>query len=292
MDMDKPQVGGEEWILEVNVQNFRTEVIERSTTVPVVVDFWATWCGPCKELGPRLERAARDGAGRFLLAKVDVDANPELAQAFQVQGIPTVLAVQGGRVVDGFSGALPPEELERWLATVAPPLGPSPLEQARELAAEDRRGEAIAFLRMHLRDRTDDQPARIELASLLVDEGKAEDARTLWDELDAAARESDAGKALETKLQYTDNAGDLKELESQVEADPEDPGARIALGKALVAAQRYEDGLVQLLEAVELDSGYEDGAARKAMLEVFEILGPEDPVGNDFRFKLSLLLFS
>jgi putative thioredoxin len=284
------------WILDVGVNNFREEVIERSSKTPVVVDFWAEWCEPCKELSPALESAARDGNGRFVLAKVDVDQAPELAQAFQVQGIPTVLAVVDGRVVDGFSGALPPAELQRFLDKVAPPLGPTPIEEARLLTADGRTTEAIGVLRAHLAGSTDDHPVRIELASLLVDDDQLAEAELEWAALDDAARASDAGKALQTKLRYAANAGDLAPLQAAVDADPDDAEARIALGKALAAAQRYEDGLEHLLHAVDLDPEADEKrkgeGARQAMLEVFEILGPEDPVANDFRFRLSLLLFS
>ena len=280
------------WIVDVNAQNFRSEVIERSLKTPVVVDFWAAWCGPCKELGPALEAAAREGNGRFILAKVDVDKSPELAQAFQVQGIPTVLAVVDGRVVDGFSGALPPAELKRFLETVIPPAGPTALEEARLLVADGRRPEAIEVLRAHLRTEPDDHPARIELASLLIDDGKLADAKKVWERVDEAARETPAGKALDTKLRYAENAGDLAALQQAADAAPEDPAARIKLGKALAAAQRYEDGLSQLLAAVELDPEHEKGAARKAMLEIFEMLGPDHPLSNDYRYRLSLLLFS
>jgi putative thioredoxin len=280
------------WIVDVNTANFRAEIIDRSMKTPVVVDFWAEWCGPCKQLGPALEAAARDGNGRFILAKVDVDRAPELAQAFQVQGIPTVLAIFDGRVVDGFSGALPPEELKRFLDKVAPPLGPTPIEEARLLAADGRLDEALGVLREHLVAREADQDARLELASLLIDDGKLAEAEVEWAAVDEKARASDAGKALATKLRYAANAGDLAPLEAAVAAAPDDPAARIALGQALAAAQRYADGLEQLLEAVELDPAYEKGAARKAMLEIFDILGPEDPVADDFRFRLSLLLFS
>jgi putative thioredoxin len=280
------------WIVDVNAQNFRQEVIERSLKTPVVVDFWAAWCGPCKELGPLLEAAAREGNGSFILAKVDVDKNPELAQAFQVQGIPTVLAVVDGRVVDGFSGALPPAELKRFLELVVPPAGPTPLEEARLLVADGHRAEAIEVLRGHLRSEPEDQPVRIELASILIDEGKLADAKKLWERVDEAARETDAGKALATKLRYAENAGDLAALQAAADAAPEDPAARIKLGKALAAAQRYEDGLAQLLAAVELDPEFEKGAARKAMLEVFDMLGADHPLSNDYRYRLSLLLFS
>jgi putative thioredoxin len=198
--------------------------------------------------------------------------------------------------VDGFSGALPPAELKQFLDRVAPPLGPTPIEEARLLAADGRTGEALAVLREHLAQRADDHAARIELASLLVDDGQLAEAEIAWAELDADARASDAGKALQTKLRYAANAGDLEPLEAAVAANPDDADARIALGKALAAAQRYADGLEHLLHAVELDPEADarraDGGARKAMLEIFEILGPEDPIADDFRFRLSLLLFS
>ncbi len=283
----------DEWIIDVTAANFRTEVIERSLKTPVVVDFWAEWCGPCKTLGPLLEKHAREGKGRFVLAKVDVDRNPELAQAFQVQGIPSVLGLRDGKMVDGFQGALPEAELKQFLDRIAPgPAGGGELERARELAAAGDHEQAISVLRAHLRENAGDAEARIELASILIDAGKPVDARKVFDKLDEKALETDAGKALKTKLAYAETAGDLEELAAAVEAAPEDPGKRIEYGKALVAAQRHADGLEQLLEAVELDPKFDGEAARKAMVEVFEMLGPEDEVANDFRYRLSLLLFS
>ena len=282
------------WIVDVDARNFRAEVIERSSSVPVVVDFWAEWCGPCKELGPALEKAAKEGDGRFVLAKVDVDRNPELAQAFQVQGIPTVIGLAGGKVVDGFQGALPPAELAAFLDRLAP-ARTSVADQAREMAAAGQAEEAMELLRAHLRENGTDAAARIVLAELLIDAGKLVDAKKVAGKLDEPDWESDAGRALRARLglaEEAEDAGDIASLEAEVAGDPEDPDKRIALGKALVAAGRHEAGLGHLLEAFELDPKHGQGAARKAMVEVFEMLGPEDPVANDFRYRLSLLLFS
>ncbi|MCZ6597993.1 MAG: tetratricopeptide repeat protein [Planctomycetota bacterium] len=280
------------WIRDVDAKSFREEVVERSKTVPVVVDFWAEWCGPCKTLTPQLEKHAREGNGRFLLAKVDIDKNAEIAQAFQVQAVPTVIGLRGGKMVDGFQGALPEKELAAFLDNLAPGKGPREVERAQELAAGGDREEAIKILRAWLRENTGDVQARIMLASILVDDGKPIDAKKVSQKLDEEALATDEGKALKAKLEYAEDAGDVDALRSEVESDPNDPKRRIDLGKALVAEQRHEEGLEQLLEAVEIDPKYDGDAARKAMLNVFDMLGPENELAASYRYKLSLVLFS
>jgi len=281
------------WIVDVDVQNFEREVVLRSKEVPVVVDFWATWCEPCRVLGPKLEERARKGNGRFVLAKVDVDANPELAQAFRVQGIPAVLALVDGRLVDGFQGALPDAELDRFLDDVAPG-GPkqSVAETARELAQAGDADAAIGLLREHLRGQPGDAEARVALAGILVQAGKTAEAKLVLAKLSETDAERDDAKALLAQIELEQGAGDVTALRADAEARPDDPAARLALGKALVAKRDYEAGLEEMLAALRLDPTFDDGAARKAMLEVFEILGIEDPVANRFRFQLSLELFS
>jgi putative thioredoxin len=284
------------WIVDVDARNFEKEVIERSLSMPVVVDFWAEWCEPCKTLGPLLEKRATDGAGRFLLAKVDIDRNPQLAQAFRVQGIPAVLAVAKGQLVDGFEGALPEPEIDAFLDRIAPGQGGARasgvLAEARALADAGDGDGAVELLRGHLRAQTDDSAARSLLVELLVEAGKLDDARRVFDKLPAEARDSDSGKALAARLSLAKDAGDVGELRAAVEAAPGDAAARLALGRAHVAAQAYEEGLEQLLEAIRLDPQGSGAEARAAMLEVFDVLGLEDPVANDYRFKLSLELFA
>ncbi len=282
------------WIIDVDVRNFAAEVVERSRTVPVVVDFWATWCGPCKALGPVLERFANEGKGSFVLAKVDTDANPELAQAFQIQGIPTVVAIVGGRPVDGFSGNLPAAEVKAFLERIAPgaatPPEPPALSEAKALAAEGRVGDAIELLRGFLRTEPDHADARTELARMLVDAGRAPEARKVFDKLSEQARATDAARAVEAALAMAEQAGDVAELEAAVSANQDDHGARIGLGRSLIASGRREEGLEHLLEVVKRDRGFEDDAARKAMIEVFEMLGDEDPLTLEFRQRLQMLL--
>lgn len=287
-----------DWIIDVDAKDFEQEVIERSRSIPVLVDFWAPWCGPCKELGPLLEKKAVAGAGRFLLARVDVDKNQELSQIFRIESIPAVLALVDGRLADGFQGALPEAEIDAFLDRVAPGKARSDLddvlERTRGLADAGQADEAIAQLRNHLREKPDQAPARLLLAELLLDAERAPEAEKVFAKLSEEARTSAGGRALRVRLDFAGDAGNLEQLAAAVAAAPEDIEARLVLGKAFVAAQKYEQGLEELLEAVRLDpetkgSGAE---AKRAMLEVFEVLGLEDPVANDYRFKLSLELFA
>ncbi len=249
------------WIADVTAETFQADVVDRSQTTPVVVDFWADWCGPCKTLGPLLEKLAVDENGRFFLAKIDVDANPELAQMFQVQGIPMVIAIVGGKPVDAFTGAQSASYLQDFLDRIAP--GGSRAE-------------------------SDD---RIVVAGEKIDQGDLEGAKELALELRNEGVESPELDALELRIGLTENAGDVDALRKRVEENPHDIAARVELGRALFASGAHEAGLDELLDAVQSDPDFEDGAARKAMLEVFEVLGGESPLVLDFRRRLQMVLF-
>jgi len=287
----------EEWIIDVDARTFEKTILERSLSVPVVVDFWATWCGPCKTLGPELEKRARAGKGRFLLAKVDIDRNAELAQAFRVQSVPTVLAILQGRLIDGFQGAIPPAELDQFLDRIAPAGPPRTrhdalVERARAIAEDGQLEQAIGLLRELLRDAPEHLDARLSLVELLLDAKKAREARLVLEKATDATAAPERVKALRTRIEFAEAAGDVSQLEEHVRSAPGDLAARIELGKAYVAAKEHARGLDQLLEVVRRDSGELRDQAKKAMLEVFAILGLEDKVANEYRFKLSLELFS
>jgi|SoiMethySBSTD1v2_1073268.scaffolds.fasta_scaffold20302_3 putative thioredoxin len=286
---------GDPWIVDVDGRNFEQVILERSATVPVVVDFWATWCGPCKTLGPELERRAREGKGRFLLAKVDIDRSPELAGAFRVQAVPTVLAVVQGRLVDGFQGALPPAEIDEFLGRIAPLPAASRadqrVERALEIARSGQPDQGIGLLREILREHPDHLGARLGLVELLLDARRPREARLALEKAAGAGAEERI-KALQTRLEFAEKAGNLDELEDKVRQAPDDLAARIALGKSLIAAGEHARGLEQLLEVVRSATGETRDQAKKAMLETFEILGLQDKIANEYRFKLSLELFS
>lgn len=291
-----PAEAHESWIVEADARNFEREIIQRSLTTPVLVDFWATWCGPCKTLGPELEKRAREGRGRFVLAKVDIDRNPELAQVFRVQAVPTVLAIVQGRLVDGFQGALPPAEIDEFLARVAPgEAAPSRtdlrIERALLLAEDGDLEQATGLLRELLRDEPEHRGARFGLIDVLVRAKKGSEARMLLAELPDEGPDAERKRALLAELDFADAAGDRSEFEAALAANPADHAARIRLARALIAAKDHAAGLEHLLTVVREDSGLERTEAKKVMLEVFAMLGLEDKLANEYRFKLSLELF-
>lgn len=287
-------------ILDVNVQNFERDVLERSRETAVLLDFWATWCGPCKTLGPILEKVAADYVGSVVLAKVDLDQNPELAQVFQIQSVPTVLLIQNGQPVDGFMGALPEMEVRAFLDKHVQAGGASPGEAtedaaatARALEENDDRGGAIQYLCRALAEGDPSLDARVLLARMLLDEGQTEEATEVFESIPEAELEGHGeASAVRKRMTMLQEAGDVDELFAAVAKDPENIDLRLKLGRSLVALQRYEEGLEAMYSAAKQDLGHDDGAPRKAMIEVFELLGQEHPLTLEFQQCLSILICS
>jgi putative thioredoxin len=278
-------------ILDVTVETFQKEVVERSRQAPVLIDFWAPWCGPCKTLGPMLEKLAREFAGSFTLAKIDIDRNQELAEVFQIQSVPTVLLLKDGRLADGFAGALPEAQIRKFLELHLGLKKADPVQEATKLEAEGKRAEALALLAKHLSAAPNDAKARLMAARLCAAEGQLDEARAHFEQVQGELRESDEAKALAAQLEAaSQSAGAASQLEAAVAANPSDVAARLAYGKALVAASKHAEGLEQMLEAAKLDLAYDDGAPRKSMIEVFNLLGWSDPLVLDYQRRLSMLL--
>jgi putative thioredoxin len=277
-------------VIDVDVTNFQTDVVERSRKTPVLLDLWATWCGPCKTLGPILEKLAREMKGRFVLAKVDIDRNPEIADALQVQSVPTVMLLKDGRIADGFTGALPEAQIRKFLDVHLGAPAPDAFAQAQTLEAQGKRAEAAAALQKHLQAKPEHGEARLMLARLLVAEGRAEEARKVFAKLSGELAQSPEALALAAQFEAAQKPSESARFAQDVERAPKDVAARIALGKTLVAEQRYDDGLEQLLTAAKLDLKFEDGAPRKALIEVFNLLGQSDPRVLEYQRRLSMLL--
>ena len=286
-------------MLNTTGQTFKSDVISASHEVPVLVDFWAPWCGPCRALGPMLERLEQDGAGRFRLVKINSDENPELSAQFNVRSIPYVVAFVDGRPVDSFVGVLPESQLRAFIERVAP--NPSEIERRKAAAlaeAGDRAG-ALASVRAALALDSANDDARLDLAQLLL-EGEATpsaeaiaDAGAALAKVAALTRQTARFRALQTRVDSLLHAARLptaEELQSRVVTQPADLRARADLAKLLVAQGRYEEALDQLLEIVTRDRAFDDDYARKAMLAVFELMADRPVVVSDYRRRLAAAL--
>jgi len=282
-----------QWVFDVAEADFEAAVIERSKQVPIVVDFWAPWCGPCRTLGPLLERLTNEHEGAFLLAKVNIDETPNLAAAVGVQSIPMVLGLRDGRVVAEFVGAVPEPNVREFVARVLPSESEKEAQRGLDLLAGGRTEDAEhAFqeaLRLDprcdkalvglikLRTVQEDDEGALELAERITP-GTSE--RQEADHLAAAIRVRQAGTV--------DDSG----LRARIENDAGDLEARFELAQVLAAKGQYESALQQYLEIVRRDREFRDEAARKAMLDVFELLGSGDALVERYRSELAKVLFS
>ena len=277
---------------DVSIEEFEAKVIEPSSQVPVVIDFWAPWCEPCKTLKPMLEKLAEEYAGRFLLAKVDSDQNPELAQHFGVRSIPSVKVLFQGQLVDEFNGALPEGQIRAFLDRIAlPAAGGNPREEAAALVAEGRLDEALARLSEASRERPDDEALRLDAIDVLLQLGRNDEAGQLL--ASEFTLETERANALRARLALAAGAADTGELESRLAADPADHATRLELARAYAGQNRFREALENALEVVIRDRFFDEGAGRKALLQIFEALaGSEqyDDLVREFRRKLSAAL--
>jgi putative thioredoxin len=256
----------ERFVFDVTAANFQADVLDRSRTTPVLLDFWAEWCGPCKELGPLLEALAEEYGGGFVLGKVDTEAQPDLAQAFQVQGIPFCVLMDGGKPVDAFTGALRDTEVRRFLQRNAIPIKAAVAEPTVAAVAVDpqspvaRFGRALEFAR-----RGDAASARRELDTFPDDD-------VLFERV---GRLGDALAFLETALPATAPG----------------PGAILLRARELLVAGEIESAMEQILESVAVDKAFAGGLARKGMLLCFQLFGEDEELVDDYRRRLATLLY-
>jgi putative thioredoxin len=281
------------WVVEITPANFQDQLVERSRERPVVVDFWAPWCGPCRALGPVLERLAAEMDGRFLLAKVNTDDHPQLAQAFRVEGIPAVFAVRDGKLIDHFTGALPEDELRRFLDGITGTATPDPLAAALELEGRDPAAAKSAYREL-LKTNPDDPAVRVGLARvLLVAPGNEAEAAGLLAPVDSGELATEAERLRTViKLREAPHAdADLAAATAAVTANPEDAEAKLGLGRVLAARGDYPQALATLLVAAELDRALGRGPVRELMVDVFTIIGTRSPEADEYRDKLRNVLY-
>jgi len=300
-----PANGAAGLIKDGSTESFMADVIEASSQAAIVVDFWAPWCGPCKQLGPALEKAVAAAKGAVRLVKINVDENQELAAQMRIQSIPAVYAFKDGRPVDGFVGALPEGQVKQFVQKLAS-LGPgggeaaSPVADALALAKSAQQAGDMARAANIWTQVLQMEPANIEaiagLARFAVtkkDFAKAKEMLALVPADQAGQAEIAAAKAaLELAEAGAKTAGATAELEARLAQDPKDHQARLDLAGALFAAGEREKAIDQLLESIRLDRAWNEQAARKQLLKLFEAVGLADPLTVASRKRLSAILFS
>ena len=282
-----------EFAFDVSIEEFEAKVLIPAETVPVVVDFWAPWCEPCKVLKPMLEKLAEEYKGRFILAKVNSDESPELAQHFGVRSIPSVKVLFQGQLVDEFNGAIPESQIRAFLDRIALPEGPEQInlrEQAAALVAEGKLEEALAVLVQASQANPQDQAIQLDAVDVLMQLGRNDEAKQLL--AGDYANEPDRANALRARLALLDGAADTAPLEAKLAANPDDHASRLELSKAYAAQSRFREALEAALEVVRRDRFFEQGAGRQAILNLFEALSGEqyDDLVREFRRKLSATL--
>jgi putative thioredoxin len=275
--------------VEVTDGNFAVEVQEKSKTIPVVVDFWAPWCGPCRVLGPIIEKVAEENKGKVVLAKLNTDENPRVAALFRIQGIPAVKAFKDGKVVAEFTGAYPEPQVRAFFERVVG----APAVRVTQEAEDHLRAGNVAAAEQSFRAILQKQPGQpdavVGLATILLGRGETADAEELLERAPTDRR----AKVMRHRIFLDGFAAKHggEDLEGAARANPRNPRDRYRWGVMLAAKEQYEAALDELVESVRIDRAFADGAARKAMLAIFDILGLESPITRDYQRRLSNALF-
>ena len=287
-------------IQDVTTATFMTEVVDASFEQPVIVDFWAPWCGPCKQLGPLLEKAVRAANGAVRMVKLNIDDKPEVAQQMRIQSIPAVYAFKDGRPVDAFVGAVPESQIKQFVQKLGGPSGPSPVEEAMAMAKDALQNgdhdSAGGIFSQVLEREPENIDALAGLARVLIAKGDHVHARDVLSRVPTEslghAEIAAAHSALELAEQAQKAMGESDKYRARLENDANDHEARFELATALFGAGQREEGIDELLTLFRKDRAWNDEAARKQLVKFFEVMGAADPLTLSSRRRLSSLMFS
>ncbi len=288
-------------VFDVTEADFMEKVVDASKEVPVIVDFWAPWCGPCKTLGPALEDAVTKARGAVRMAKVNIDENQMIAGQLRIQSIPTVYAFWNGQPVDGFQGAVPPSEIQSFIDRVVKAAGgdasgglDEAIAAAEDMLAEGAAADAAQTFAAILQEDPQNAAAYGGLARAHIAMDDLDQAEAVLNgapiEISKKPELEAAHAQLDLARQAT-NAGPVDELKARVEADPDDHQARLDLAQALHAKGEVQEAVDQLLELFRRDREWNDGAAKQLLFTIFEALPPQDPIALNGRRRLSSMIF-
>jgi putative thioredoxin len=303
---DAPQAAPADLIKDSDQTKFAKDVLEASRTVPVIVDFWAPWCGPCKQLQPAIEKVVREAKGAVKLVKINIDQNQMLAQQLRIQSIPAVYAFFGGRPVDGFMGAVPESQVKQFVDRLVQAAGGVPgegdgnevaelLEHAKAAVAQNDMDLAARLYSEILGVEPTNVTALAGMARYQVQIGDLEQARTLLEQIPAKDRTGADIVAVQAAIDLAEKAkeaGPVNELKAKAAADPRDFQTRLDLAMAYWAGDQKQEAIDELLAMIKLDRNWNEAAARQQLLKFFEALGFTDPLAVDGRKRLSTILFS
>jgi putative thioredoxin len=281
------------WISETTVATFEADVVERSLERPVLVDFWAPWCQPCRQLTPILEKLTEEYGGKFVLVKVNVDEAPEIAGAFRVQSIPHVFAVRDGQPINHFQGVMPETQLRQWLETILPSPAEELVLQAQELEATDP-AAAIAKYREAIHLAPDIPALKIRLAQMLLNQKRIDEVRPMIEELESRGYLEPEAERIKSQLDLISAAaetGSVEQARKAAAAAPDNLSLRLKLSDALAVAGKHEEALNICLELIERDKSGIGVAAKETMVKIFDLLGPGSELVGRYRRKLATLLY-
>ncbi len=281
--------GSSPHIINTTTATFEKDVVQRSMECPVVVDFWATWCEPCRQLAPLLEKLAEEFAGKFLLAKVNVDESPEIAGAFGVQSIPVVVALFQGQPVNQFMGLLPEPELREWLQTFLPSPSQELFKKGQELEADDPSGAEKCY-REALELDPDENTIRIHLARVLLMQQRDDECRLIITKLEERGFLEPEAERIKSELDLraeAEEAGGLTEARKAAQANPDDLHLQLQLADALAVANKHEEALELCLSLIERDKAGIGPETKETMVKIFDMLGQQSELVGIYRRKLA-----
>jgi putative thioredoxin len=282
-----------QFVINVTRATFQQDVVEKSMHVPVIIEFWAPWCNPCRQLAPILEALAIEMAGKFVLAKVNTDEQPEIAQAFRVESLPTIFALIQGQPVDQFTGLLTAEQAREWITRILPSPAQILAQEAMALADSDPKAAELKF-RQALELAPDEDSLKILLAGVILKQGRLDECASLLEILEKRGFLEPEAERIKSELDLRRSAaesGGVEIARKAAEADPTNLIAQIHLADAYAASQQHRKALEICLTVVQQDFGEARNQAKTTMVKIFDMLGPASELTGEFRRKLATALY-